>query len=210
MGNIVDKKNGQETRLEKLSGKIPLYVRLGCFVLVIIVYAVLFARMSFIGGPSKTEEEPDEKIFKLVDVQEYVPQEKTIPVQNRKNMKTEQNVSSSEKIIEKDKIEKKDEFSEYVPQNKVSSIPVVPGKRILKRIEYPVEAYKNSIEGVVYLELFIDAKGIIKKIKVLKDPGHGFAEAALKAFDGIVCQPALVNGEAVPVRFRYPVRFSLR
>ena len=73
-----------------------------------------------------------------------------------------------------------------------------------------MEAYKNSIEGVVYLELFIDAKGIIKKIKVLKDPGHGFAEAALKAFDGIVCQPALVNGEAVPVRFRYPVRFSLR
>ena len=106
MGNIVDKKNGQETRLEKLSGKIPSYVRLGCFVLVIIVYAVLFARMSFTGGPSKTEEEPDERIFKLVDVQEYVPQEKTIPVQNRNNVKTEQNVSSSEKIIEKDKIEK--------------------------------------------------------------------------------------------------------
>ncbi|HNY21606.1 MAG TPA: energy transducer TonB [Treponemataceae bacterium] len=80
---------------------------------------------------------------------------------------------------------------------------------ILSRIEYPAMAMKQGIEGVVYLELFIDEAGLIRKISVLKDPGHGFAEAAIAAITGLRCKPASANGRPVAVRFRYPVRFAI-
>ena len=70
-------------------------------------------------------------------------------------------------------------------------------------------AMKQGIEGVVYLELFIDENGNIRQVNVLKDPGYGFAEAAIAALDGITCKPALMNDKPVAVRFRYPVRFVL-
>ena len=55
----------------------------------------------------------------------------------------------------------------------------------------------------------IDANGVIRKIKVLKDPGHGFAQAAVAALDGITCVPANANGKNCAVRYRYPVKFTL-
>ena len=47
-------------------------------------------------------------------------------------------------------------------------------------------------------------------MSVLKDPGFGFAEAAIKALAGLVCEPAQVEGRPVAVRYRYPVRFALK
>jgi outer membrane biosynthesis protein TonB len=38
-------------------------------------------------------------------------------------------------------------------------VPEIPSKEILSRITYPPIALKQGIEGVVYLELFIDADG---------------------------------------------------
>jgi hypothetical protein len=47
---------------------------------------------------------------------------------------------------------------------------------------------------------------------VLKEdpPGRGFAEAAVRAFQGLRCTPAQANGGNVSVRYRYPVSFKLR
>ena len=70
-------------------------------------------------------------------------------------------------------------------------------------------AMKQGIEGVVYLELYIDEAGNIRRINVLKDPGYGFADAAVAALEGITCKPAMMNDKPVAVRFRYPVRFVL-
>jgi 4-diphosphocytidyl-2C-methyl-D-erythritol kinase len=91
----------------------------------------------------------------------------------------------------------------------ISVVPEIPTKSILSKIEYPKMAMKQGIEGVVYLELFIDENGNIRQVNVLKDPGYGFAEAAIAALDGIICKPALMNDKPVAVRFRYPVRFVL-
>ena len=129
-----------------------------------------------------------------------------------------QQVKATEKIIEtEEKVEEIPDTTmasemevEYLPQHKISSIPVIPAEQIISRVEYPAMALQQGIEGVVYLELFIDQYGTIKKVVVLRDPGHGFAEAALKAMDGISCIPATANGQNVAVRFRYPVRFSIR
>ena len=46
--------------------------------------------------------------------------------------------------------------------------------------------------------------------EILKDPGYGFGEAAVKALKDIKCIPAKTNGVPVAVRIRYPVRFKLR
>ncbi|MDR0710707.1 MAG: energy transducer TonB, partial [Spirochaetaceae bacterium] len=70
-----------------------------------------------------------------------------------------------------------------------------------------------GIEGVVYLELFVDAQGEIRQISILRETpeGRGFGQAAVNAFRGIRAdKPAKSNGQEVAVRFRYPVRFTIR
>ena len=105
-------------------------------------------------------------------------------------------------------MEEKEEI-EYLPQHKISAVPVIPSREVLARIVYPPMALKQGIEAVVYLELYIDSAGLIKKIKVLKDPGHGFAQAAVSALQGLSCIPANANGKNVAVKYRYPVKFTL-
>ncbi len=100
---------------------------------------------------------------------------------------------------------------DYVPFQKVTQMPVLSERSVLERIPYPEMAHRAGIMGKVFLELFVDAKGTIRKIVVLKeDPaGYGFADAAVSAFNGATCVPAKIDGKPVAVRFRYPVRFSL-
>jgi periplasmic protein TonB len=98
---------------------------------------------------------------------------------------------------------------DYMPQSKIDEAPVFPMADIKSRVVYPPLASKQEIEGLVVLELYIDDKGNIRKITVLKDPGYGFGEAAVRAFDKIKCVPAKSKGNPVAVRFKYPVRFTL-
>ena len=142
-------------------------------------------------------------VFKLVDVQEYTkpePESNEIVVQQPK---------ASERVLETEKKVKDFDESAFLPQHKISTVPVIPIREVLSKIEYPPMALRQGIEAVVYLGLFIDSKKKIKNIKVLKDPGHGFAEAAVAALKGIVCVPANANGKNVAVRYRYPIKFTL-
>lgn len=99
---------------------------------------------------------------------------------------------------------------DFLPQSQITEIPGIPGKDVLSRIKYPEMAAKMELQGTVFLELYIDQEGRIRHIEVLRDPGNGFAEAAVKALEGIVCTPAKSHGQPVAVRFRYPVRFTLQ
>ncbi len=99
---------------------------------------------------------------------------------------------------------------DYLPQYRITDVPVIPAAEILSRIEYPPMAAREGIEATVYLELYIDQSGVIRKVLVLKDPGYGFADAAVKAVEGVVATPARADGKPVAVRFRYAVRFTLR
>jgi protein TonB len=101
---------------------------------------------------------------------------------------------------------------EYLPQNKVSVLPRLDEKEIRAKLIYPSMALRSGLEGIVYLELYIDRDGQVRRIVVLKEnpPGRGFGEAAKRAFEGLRGKPAEANGEAVAVRYRYPVRFQIR
>ena len=177
------------------------------FSLVIAIHVIVLICVKFSVSSAAQEEEKVAEIFKLVDVEEFVPPPPPPVIEKKEvvvnSVKTSENIQETEKeVVEVEDID-------YVPQHKISVVPEIPTKAILSKIEYPKMAMKQGIEGVVYLELFIDENGNIRRINVLKDPGYGFAEAAIAALDGITCKPALVNDKPVAVRFRYPVRFVL-
>lgn len=200
-------------------------LRAEIFIVLTGIYVVAFTCVKFrdSGDEAVPVLSSEPQVVKLVDVQEYIPQPPKNVVQ------VEQQPVASEIIQEVDELEEKTEketnlieenqtnFSgmngdgiEYLPQHKITQTPQIPTKEVLSKIVYPAIAYKQGIEGVVYLELYIDDEGNIRKIEILKDPGHGFAEAAVAAFEGIKCQPATANGKKVPVKYRYPVRFKIK
>ena len=174
------------------------------FVLVLGLHA---AALYFFNFRPETGEEKlefcDSFVFKLVDVEEYVkpPVQEKIQALNQEKL--------SENVEETDSTVIRKEEDDFLPQHKISTVPVVPAGEVLSRIVYPPLALKQGIEAVVYLELYIDKTGLVKKVKVLKDPGHGFAEAAVRAVQGIKCIPACTNGKNAAVRYRYPVRFTI-
>lgn len=181
-----------------------------------LLHLAAFAWVRFAIPAAQTALENGAEVFKLVDVEEYVPPppppEATVTKVLEQPKASEEIVETEEVIVE---VTDPSEISlpaeiDYLPQHKISEAPTIPSREILARIEYPPIALRQGIEGVVYLELFIDESGRIRKANVLKDPGFGFAEAAVAALNGISCQPALANGKAVAVRFRYPVRFTLK
>ena len=179
------------------------------FALVIAIQVIVLICVKFSVSNAVPEEEKNAEIFKLVDVEEFVPPPPPPPVIEKKEVLVN-SVKASENIQETEKeVVEVPEDIDYVPQHKISVIPEIPTKAILSKIEYPKMAMKQGIEGVVYLELFIDENGNIRRVNVLKDPGYGFADAAIAALEGVVCKPALVNDKPVAVRFRYPVRFVL-
>ncbi|MCK4797774.1 MAG: energy transducer TonB [Spirochaetes bacterium] len=170
-------------------------------ILVTILFHVLLLFAITI-NPGQKQKRKDNRIFKMTDITEFIP-----PVDNKIEISRQEDIA--EIIIETDK-EIKELDIDYLPQHKISESPVFPVKQIKSRKLYPPLANKQGIEGTVYLELFIDQTGLIRKITILKDPGYGFAEAAMNAFKGIRCIPAKSNGIPVAVRFRRSVRFVLK
>ena len=198
-------------RVEALQKYRPL-VRPLLFSLVIAIHIIVLICVKFSISNAAPEEEKAAEIFKLVDVEEFVPPPPPPPVIQKRevvvnSVKASENIQETEKEVVE--VEEAPEEIDYIPQHKISVVPEIPTKQILSKIEYPKMAMKQGIEGVVYLELFIDEAGNIRHINVLKDPGYGFAEAAIAALDGVTCKPALMNDKPVAVRFRYPVRFVL-
>jgi protein TonB len=163
---------------------------------VILIYTIYWQK-------NYKQEKIDNTIFKIIDVKELIPEKK----------KEEIIITKQEKVVE-DVIETKSEVKEveleYLPQHMISEMPIIPIRQLNSRKVYPPLANKQGIEGTVFLELYIDQNGNIRNIQILKDPGYGFGEAAVKALKGIKCIPAKTNGVPVAVRIRYPVRFKLK
>lgn len=184
----------------------------------VLVHGAAFAFIRFALPDEDAAAKESYDVFKLVDVDEYIPPPAVAPPPETAIVYNQPEASETVVETEKEIIETSDasysdagieDEIEYVPQHKISVIPEIPTKDILARIDYPPIALRQGIEGIVYLELFIDQTGAIRKISVLKDPGFGFADAALAALAGIRCKPAMANGVPVATRFRYPVRFKI-
>ncbi|MCG8481467.1 MAG: TonB family protein [Spirochaetales bacterium] len=169
------------------------------------------------------QEREDTTVFKLVDVTELQPPPPIEPPPPEdapppddaiaeEVIETDEPVPEpvDEPVVREPVAVRRDVEIEYLPQHLVSVPPGISVEEVRSQVRYPPLAQRQGIEGVVYLELYIDDEGRIRRVEVLRDPGYGLGEAAIQAFEGLSATPAYANGEPVAVRFRYPVRFSLR
>lgn len=77
-------------------------------------------------------------------------------------------------------------------------------------LEYPIQARRQRIEGVVIVEADIDENGVIVDTRVVKEQGFGFEEAAVGMLYKSRFSPAIIDGRPVAVRMRFTVEFKLR
>jgi TonB family protein len=78
----------------------------------------------------------------------------------------------------------------------------------IKKPLYPESAKRANIEGMVILQVDIDATGAVKKVVVAQGLGYGCDEAAIAAVQQTPFTPAFSGSEPVPVRFLLPFRFQ--
>ena len=209
------------------------------FLFTILLHALFIFFLAFNTEAIAISAEPVQ-IMRLMDIEEYVPLPPPPPPPPPEAVEPQQNIveAIAENMIETDNVPEDQivvdfiaapvsqpavyvpappETLEFIPQSRVSRVPTFSDQDLRRittflRERYPTIALRSGIEGTVILELFIDARGVIRQINILRETpeGHGFGEVAVNAFREIQAVPAEADGHPVAVRFRYPIRFTIR
>ena len=192
-------------------------IRPAVFALVALLHAAL---IFFVAFPVKTAlqeiAEPFASVMKLADFSVYTPP----PQETPREILPDSVESIAENMIETDEVPDESVVTQpihaagepdYLPMHKISTLPFFAEDKIMQDVVYPPIALRSGIEGMVYLELFVDRDGRVRRATVLKETpeGRGFGEAAVKAFENRMGTPARANGQQVAVRFRYQLRFKI-
>lgn len=85
---------------------------------------------------------------------------------------------------------------------------------IYKHIQYPMLARENGIQGNAVISFVVNKDGTIEQISILRDPGGGCGDEAVRVIDmmnkqGIKWSPGKQRGTAVRVQFILPIKFQL-
>jgi len=95
---------------------------------------------------------------------------------------------------------------EFIPYDQ-APVPKIP---LSSLIVYPELAREAGIEGKVYVKAFINNRGIVTAVKILKGiPNTGLDEAAIKAVRKSRWHPARQRDKKVGVWITIPIDFSL-
>ena len=99
-----------------------------------------------------------------------------------------------------------DYTGDYVPFYQVEELP-----QALSPINppYPEEARRLGVEGRVLVLIYIDDKGVVRKIDVQKSPHEVLTQAAMKAISNVRFRPAKIGGIAKAVCMQFALRFRL-
>lgn len=86
---------------------------------------------------------------------------------------------------------------------------------LYKNIQYPSEARKNEIEGNAVVLFTIEPDGSITNPKIVRDPGAGLGEEALRVVEMMdempqKWTPGVEKGQKVRVQFVLPIKFQLK
>ena len=188
------------------------------FIAVALLHVFLLLLVAFHMESSAPPAMPVAAVMRLVNVEEEIPPP---PEKLPDEPYTNTMESIAETMIETDVVtppiigyvppQAETEQIQYLPQSQITVLPVLPESEIVRATVYPPIAQRSNIEGVVYLELFIDRQGNVRDVRILREnpQGRGFGEAAVNAFKGIRGKPAEANGTAVAVRYRYNINFRL-
>ncbi|GEM_PF-774760 len=80
---------------------------------------------------------------------------------------------------------------------------------IQQKIVYPESARRAGVQGIVYIEAFINERGDVDRAVVRKGIGSGCDEAAVAAVKQSKFRPGTQQGVPVKVRLAIPIRFRL-
>jgi protein TonB len=77
-------------------------------------------------------------------------------------------------------------------------------------MEYPDEAEKMGITGIVYVNFIIEQDGSISNARILRDIGGGCGEEVLRVVNSMPkWNPGKQRGKTVRVQYNLPVKFTL-
>lgn len=81
---------------------------------------------------------------------------------------------------------------------------------IFSHIKYPKEAFERNIEGTAVVEFIVAADGSIRNATLLKDPGYGTGEEALRTVNEMPRWiPGTKDDKPVDVKMTLPIRFEM-
>lgn len=85
---------------------------------------------------------------------------------------------------------------------------------VYSNLEYPTKAFIEKIEGIAIVQFVVLEDGSLGEVRCVRDPGHGFGDAALKVIhkmneENIKWIPGFNKGRFIKILYTLPVRFKL-
>ena len=105
-------------------------------------------------------------------------------------------------------VKAKDDSTYYVAVQEMPE-PLNGISDILKNLVYPQSAKDAGIQGNVYVLAYVNEKGDVEKVKVIKGPGYGLNEAAADAIKKTKFKPGKHKGKTLKVQVSIPIVFKL-
>ncbi len=97
----------------------------------------------------------------------------------------------------------------YAAVSQLTEVPTVESRPDSLRAFYPEAAKQRRVEGVVVLQLLIDADGSLAKVEVIGDPGGGLGAAGARAIRQFRFGPGKIGGQPVATTIIYKLYFVL-
>lgn len=95
-------------------------------------------------------------------------------------------------------------FAEVMPE------PVNGMADLIKQVKYPEIAKKAGIEGKVYALAYVDEKGNVTDVKIIKGIGAGCDEEVISVLKKAKFKPGQNKGANVKVKTSIPFQFKLK
>jgi len=112
--------------------------------------------------------------------------------------------------IPKTKLLEKPQEDPYAAFAEVMPAPVGGLEAVVKKIVYPEIAKKAGLTGKLYLLIYVDEKGKVDDVKVIKGLGGGCDEAAIKAVKETKFTPGKNSDVPVKVKLSLPITFKMK
>ena len=93
-----------------------------------------------------------------------------------------------------------------------STMPELQGgmTELVKKIKYPSVAKQTNIEGKVFAMAYVDEKGNVDKVKIIKGLGAGCDEEVVRVLGSSKFNPGQHEGKPVKVKTTISVVFKLK
>lgn len=126
-------------------------------------------------------------------------------------MLSKEELSKATKLYHTEKIPSFDKCKNTKKKERLDCFNLEMVNHINKHFRYPGEAVRNQIQGEVWIRFVIDRDGYVTNIKTLgPDGGEILNEEAKRVVSMLPrFEPGKNNGKRVPVKYGFPINFSL-